>query len=852
MIQNSQILENEEHGIWAKDSAQVAIESSSVNNNDDHGLVLEDSARVTIHNSKIFENQGAGFAVKGSVRISLQSTEILSNKGDGFKLEGGENTLTGSTIKGNGDSGIELWNGSLTIRGGEISDNGAWGIFNFRGDLDHSGVRFQGNKLGPLSPGAQTPKPLYLDPAQPIEVKVEDLLSRMTLEEKVAQLDILDGEMLRQEGLHLLSEPGAGSVLPRLFVFWDPKYAAEFMNLLQQYTIEHTYLGIPVLIGTDCPLGASVRGGTIFPSSLGMASTWDPEFIQMVGSIIAKESRALGVHQTYSPVLDISRDPRWGRVEETLGEDPYLAAVMGTAMVNGLQGESLNTDHTIIATPKHFAGYGRVIGGRNGTFESVSERELREAYLPPFEAAVKADARSIMAAYSELNGVPAVASEWLLTKILREEWGFTGFVTTDWEDIEDLYRVFGVAATFGDAIEQALQAGADLHMLTHTGSPGNFQSELVELVRSGKLSEGVVNEAVRRILTVKFELGLFEHPFADPERAAEIVGSEEHRKVALQVARKSIILLDNPLSMLPLSKEIESIAFVDLNDSIGSMLGWGYDWVYEGMTVLKGIQEKVLPETIHEISEWELERSLRDPERYPEPLKTIKEADVAIVVAGEPGYWTGETWPGHERDRASLELPEGQRELIEGVYKTRRFAPTVVVFLSGRPLAIEWMKGDVAILWAGKPGPEGGKAIADILFGDYNPGGKLPISFPYTVGQIPIFYNYHPYTRKTHYIGPYTPDEPLFPFGHGLSYTKFEYSNLRITPEKVALDGEVKISVDVQNVGDREGDEIVQLYIKDVVSSVVRPVKELKGFRRITLKPDEKKTVEFTLIKPVM
>lgn len=691
-----------------------------------------------------------------------------------------------------------------------------------------------------------------LDVHQAIEARVNELLARMTLEEKVAQLDMLDASLLFRgrrfssaKAEQYLGDRGVGSVLVRLFSFAGPKQAAEAINAIQKYAVEQTHLGIPILLGTDAPLGASVEGGTIFPSGLGMAGTWDPELIQTVGSIIAKESRTLGVDQTYSPDIDICRDPRWGRVEETPGEDPYLAAVIGTAMVKGLQGESLNTDHTIIATPKHFAGYAKVLGGRNGSSESVSERELREIYLPPFEAVVKeGGAKSIMAAYSELNGVPSVASKWLFTEILRREWGFKGFVTTDWEDIEDLYRVFGVAATFGDAIEQALQAGADLHMLTHSGSPGDFQSELVDLVRSRRLPEEVVDKAVRRVLRAKLELGLFEHPLVDPERAAKVVGSEEHRKVALQVARESMVLLRNKDHLLPLSKEIGSITFVDLNDSIAAMLGWGYDWADRGTTALEGIQGKVPPASIHRVGASELRRSLRDPKSYPDPLETIKGADVAIIVAGEPGDWTGEAWPGHKRDRASLALPKGQLELIKAVYETK--TPTVVIMLSGRPLAIEWTARHVpAILWAFEPGPEGGNAIADVLFGDYNPAGRLSITFPRTVGQVPIFYNHKPSTRVTDYIS--TSREPLFPFGYGLSYTKFKYSNLRITPEKVGLDGEVRISVDVQNVGDRKGDEVIQFYINDIVSSVTTPVKELKGFKRIKLQPGEKKTVELML-----
>jgi len=806
--------------------------------------VWEGSA--TIYDSLFYENQ-VGLRCKQKGKVEIEGCVLTKGRLSGVILRGGECRIASSVLAQNDHCGVEHWEGSLEIENSTICQNGYWGIFSLSGEFNTESVVLDRNKLGKTFIRARA---LYLDSTRSISERIEDLLSKMPLEEKAAQLDILaDDAFWEGRGEYFSEGIGVGSVLVRLFgrPYYDAEGAAERINELQEIAIEHTYLGIPVLIATDCPLGASVHGATVFPAGIAMASTWDPDLIQTVGSVIATESRSMGVHQTYSPVVDICRDPRWGRVEESLGEDPYLASVMAAAMVRGLQGEGLNTDHTVIATPKHFVAYGRVLGGRNGSFESVSERELREIYLPPFEAAVKGGAKSIMAAYSELNGVPIVSSNWLLNKVLREEWDFDGFVVTDWECIEDLFRVFKVAIDFEDAVKQALLAGVDLHMLDKYGTR-DFQDKVVELVRRGKLSEQLVDEAVKRVLQIKFALGLFDHPFADPARAAEIVGSEEHREVALQAARESIVLLKNEGNLLPFSKEIGSVAFVDLNDSIDSMLGWGYDWMYWGMTVFKAVQQKVPPENVHDISEWELERSLRDPERYPKPLETIKEADAAIVVAGEPGDWTGETWPDHERDRASLQLPEGQLELIKAIHETG--TPTVVVILSGRPLPIGWLKDHVpAILWAWKPGPVGGQAIADVLFGDYNPSGKLPISFPYNVGQIPVFYNWHPYTRRTHYTEPYIPARPLFPFGHGLSYTKFEYSNLTITPEEIELSDDIKIriSVDVQNVGDREGTEVVQLYLRDVVASVVRPVMELKGFKRVTLRPGEKKTTNFIL-----
>lgn len=840
-------------GIVAADSARVSVKEVRISNNltgvrlknsgkmillnsqiyDNHGGIwLTDSSWVDIRNSAIYDN-ATGIVAGGLTWVRVDHGKIANNWQNGILLrERSQLALIDSVIRNNFLHGIS----TASLRcGGDW-----WQVF-------LGNIFFRRNNIIKENDIC----PFYLDPTLSVKTKVGKLLSIMPLEAKAAQLDMLDHSLLFRYGKlssnaverYLYRKPTVGSVLSRLFSFPTPKEAAKAMNQLQMEAkigaAIHRRPWIPILIGTDCPLGASVRGSTIFPSGIGMASTWDPELIQTVGSKIAEESRALGIHQSYSPVLDISRDPRWGRIEETMGEDPYLTSIIGTAMVKGLQGEKLDTDHSIIATPKHFAGYGRVLGGRNGSFQSVSERELREIYLPPFEAAIKeGEARSVMAAYSELNGVPAVASKWLLTKILREEWGFEGFVTTDWEDIEALYRVFEVAATFGDAIKQALQAGADLHMLTHSGSYG-FQDKLVELVRSGKLPEEVVDKAVRRILRVKFEMGLFEHPFVDPERAAEIIGSEENREVALQVARESLVLLKNEDDILPLTKNIESVAFVDLNDYLGSMLGYGYDWARQGTTIYEALQEIVPEEKIDSLSEWDLESETK------QSLKIVEQADVVIIVSGEPGNWTGETWPGHERDRASLQLPEDDIEAIKTISNSTN-TPIVVVMLSGRPLAINWLDDHIpAILWAWKPGVEGGEAIVDVLFGDYNSSGKLPISFPYTAGQIPVFYNKNPHTRRTDYIG--TPEEALYPFGYGLSYTEFEYSNLEVSPKKVNIGGEVKISLDVKNTGDRAGTEVVQLYINDVISSVVTPVKELKGFKRITLSPGEKKKIEFIL-----
>jgi beta-glucosidase len=404
----------------------------------------------------------------------------------------------------------------------------------------------------------------YLDPSLSIDARLDDLMAHMSLEEKAAQLDIVDWGDVRGGGRPYLGGLGIGSVLARLFGY-EPWQAAEALSRIQETSLNATYLGIPILVGSDCPLGASLDGGTIFPCGIAMAGTWDPGLIQTVGAVIAQESRAVGIHQNYGPVLDICRDPRWGRVEESPGEDPFLASSFGRAMVEGLQSGARGESTEMIATPKHFAAYARIIGGRNGTSTSVSERELREIYLPPFEAAIaEAGANSIMTAYSELNGTPCVASPWLLRTILRDEWGFEGFVTTDWECVEDLVREFSVAASDEEAAALAMNAGADLHMLDTSGGR-LYESYLISAVKSGKIEIPTLDAAVRRVLRQKFELGLFENPFSDADAARQTVGASENEEVALRVAQESLVLLKNDRGVLPLS-DSQRVVLVPLND----------------------------------------------------------------------------------------------------------------------------------------------------------------------------------------------------------------------------------------------------------------------------------------------
>ena len=723
---------------------------------------------------------------------------------------------------------------------------------------------------------------MYLDPNQPIEARVEDLLQRMTLEEKVAQMEQLtagrlgelmtsmpqeelmawlnrlgvaeenlaqlfeqredtilgeDGSFSSERAKKVIGESGVGSVFG-LSQSLQPKQAAETANKLQKVAVEETRLGIPILLTEEALHGHLARGVTIFPQAIGMASTWDPDLVREIGCVIAEETRAVGGHQTYSPVLDLGRDPRWGRTEETYGEDPYLASRLGVAMVKGLQGENLADGHSIVSTPKHFGGHGQPLGGRDSNMEGITERDLREIHLVPFQAAVEeAGALSAMSAYSMIDGVPCTANRKLLTEILRQEWGFKGYVVSDAYSIEGLQAKHHVAATLKEAIKQAVEAGLDVHLW----GPG-FTRPLVELVKEGQVSEETVDRAVRCILRIKFLLGLFENPYIDPERAARVCDSREHRELALRAARESIVLLKNADNLLPLPKDVKSILVTGPNahnprNQLGDYSGWS-----PVVTVLDGVKAKVSPDTeVRYVKGCDVKGT--STEEIAEAVEAARESDVAIVVVGGSS-WSAEGTSGEAADRATLNLPGMQEELVKAICETG--TPIVMVLINGRPLTINWAVEHVpAIVEAWYPGEEGGIAVADVLFGDCNPSGKLPITFPRTVGQLPLYYNYKPSGRAYDYV--FTSGKPLYEFGYGLSYTKFEYSNLCIAPERMGPAAKVKVTVDVQNVGNREGDEVVQLYLNDVVSSVVTPVKELKGFKRVALDVAEKKTVEFTL-----
>ncbi|MEM1989026.1 MAG: glycoside hydrolase family 3 N-terminal domain-containing protein, partial [Candidatus Bathyarchaeia archaeon] len=672
-------------------------------------------------------------------------------------------------------------------------------------------------------------KPPYLDPNQPVNRRVEDLLSRMTIEEKIGQMCQYSGVTSKIE--QMIREGKVGALLN--------VYGAAEVNRVQRIAVEESRLGIPLLFGLDVLHGYK----TIFPIPLGLASTWDPEVVKRAASISAAEASSDGIKWTFAPMVDIARDPRWGRIAEGAGEDPYLGSVMARALVEGFQGPDLSNLSSLLACPKHYVAYGGAEGGRDYNTVDISERTLREIYLPPFKAAVKAGAGTIMSAFNDLNGIPASANPYTLKIILREEWGFKGFVVSDWNAIGELIN-HGIAGDIYEAAEKALKAGVDMDMQGDV-----YQRALLHLVKEGRVSEDLIDESVRRILEIKFKLGLFERPYADPERASQVIKREEHIRAALEVARKSIVLLKNEGNLLPLSKDLKTVAVVGpLSDDKEAPLG---PWSCLGnpndvVTVLEGVKRKISDKTrVLYAKGCDVVGGSR--EDFEEAVRLAEESDVAIVVVGESREMSGEA-----ASRAYLDLPGLQEDLLKAVHATG--TPIVMVLMNGRPLSISWAAEHIpSIIEAWFPGIQAGNAIADVIFGDYNPGGKIPVTFPRTVGQVPIYYNHkstgRPPSPENKWTSKYIDVSytPLFPFGHGLSYTRFEYSGLYISPQEVVKDQDIRITFRLKNVGDREGDEVAQLYVRDVVASVTRPVKELKGFRRVTLKPGEEKSVEFKL-----
>ena len=679
---------------------------------------------------------------------------------------------------------------------------------------------------------------IYQDPKRPTTERVEDLLSRMTLEEKVGQMCQVDGRD-REAAEEAVRERHVGSILHML---------GQTNNELQAIAAE-SRLGIPILFGIDAIHGhAFWPMATIFPTQLGLSCSWNPALVEQVGRVTAREASATGAHWTFSPVLGVTRDLRWGRIDETFGEDPYLIGVLGAAIIRGYQGEDLSAPDTILACAKHFAGYSETQGGRDASEATLTERRLRSLFLKPFRAAVEAGCTTFMTGYQSIDGVPCTDNPWLLRDVLRDEWGFAGFVVTDWDNVGRMHREQFVAPTVREASRRAVEAGNDMVMSTPS-----FFREAVELVRSGELNEALIDAAVRRILHLKFELGLFDqNRYTDLDRGAAEINCDAHRQLALESAYQSIVLLKNEDQLLPLGQDVRRIAVLGPNaDDVEAQLG---DWVVGGqqvqseqerpreqtVTVLDGIRRRAGADCRVDYLKG-CDVADPDDEVIAQAAELAAGADVAVVVVGDDVSMNGET-----RDRADLDLTGAQRALVEAVVATG--TPTVVVLINGKPLTIPRVAEEApAILEAWNPGEEGGTAVAGLLFGDRTPSGKLSVSFPYHVGQQPVTYDRIPgwHGHPPKYVD--MPREPLFAFGYGLSYTTFAYANLRVNRATLPPHGTLEASVEVTNTGDRAGVEIVQLYVNDVYSSVTTPVKELKAFARVALEPGQTKTVQLEI-----
>ena len=674
-------------------------------------------------------------------------------------------------------------------------------------------------------------------PAQEIERRVDELLARMTLQEKVGQLQQLhsipDVWRVRDEHRDLIPQGLVGSFLN--------VRGARNINEAQRMAVERSRLKIPLLFGFDVIHGYR----TIFPIPLGEASSWDPAAAERSSQIAAAEAAATGLKWTFAPMVDIARDPRWGRISEGSGEDPYLGAVMARARVRGFQGDDPSAADRVLACAKHWVAYGAAEGGRDYNSVDLSEQTLRTIYFPPFRAALEAGAGSVMSSFNTINGVPASANPFTLTQVLRKEWHFDGLVVSDYESVKELLAQ-GVAVDDADAARQALMAGIDMEMVSRL-----FGNHLPRLVEQGLVPRLVLDEAVRRVLRIKFRLGLFERPYADLAREANVVGAREHRAAAREIAGRSMVLLKNDQGVLPLKPQVRSIALLGplADDRDAPLSHWRGDGrVEDVVTLLAGIQARAAGRpgmTVAHARGCEIEGGSTDG--FAEAVRLARQAELAIVAVGEASPMSGEA-----ASRSSLDLPGHQLDLVKAVHATG--TPTVVVLFNGRPLTIGWVADHVpAILEAWLPGTEGGNAIADVLFGNVNPGAKLPVTFPRVVGQVPLYYNHlntgRPPMADNRYTSKYldVPSEPLFAFGHGLSYTRFQLSNLKLSRRDIPPDGRLAVSVDVQNIGDRPGDEVVQLYIRDLVASVARPVKELAGFERVSLQAGETKTVRFEL-----
>lgn len=676
-----------------------------------------------------------------------------------------------------------------------------------------------------------------------IEYKIDSLIEIMTLEEKIGQMSQRNGGNGHDSGIQ------AGLVGSILNVVEVDK-----INALQKIAVEESRLGIPILFARDVIHGFK----TIMPIPLGQAATWNPELVKEGAHVAAIESRSVGITWTFTPMIDVSRDPRWGRIAESFGEDHYLTGVLGAAMVKGFQGNDLSDKNSIAACAKHYVAYGAAEAGRDYHTVAIPENDLRDIYLPPFKACVDAGVATIMSAFNEINGVPASGNELTIKQILKNDWGFNGFVVSDWSSVQEMV-VHGYAENSKDAAQKGIHAGIDMEMVSTT-----YMDHVEELLNEKKISMVLIDDAVRRILRIKFLLGLFDNPYTNPNDYPPVL-NDDHRSVAEEMARQSIVMLKNSKGTLPLKKSLKKVAVIGpLADAPHEQLG---TWIFDGhkkdaVSPLVGIQDVLGKEKVLFAKGLAYSRVMNTKD-FPEAIKATKRSDVVVLFLGEESILSGEA-----HSRADISLPGLQEKLVKEIAKTGK--PIIGVIMAGRPLTFENIldKFD-ALLYAWHPGTMGGPAIADILFGKESPSGKLPLTFPRVVGQIPVYYNQKNSGRPTNDDGVIDINKipveavqhslgntnlyldygfrPLYPFGYGLSYTTFEYSALKLSSDSLKLGESVEISVNVKNKGKFEADEIVQLYTRDLVGSRTRPVKELKGFSRIRLKPGEEVTLIFKL-----
>jgi beta-glucosidase len=679
-----------------------------------------------------------------------------------------------------------------------------------------------------------------LAPAQTdsnVEERVNALLAQMTLAEKLGQLQQLDGHAdgnYRPEHVEMIRKGQLGSTLN--------VRGAKRTNELQRVAMNESRLKIPMLFAFDVIHGYR----TVFPVPLGETASWSTTAAERAAAVAAAESAAAGVRWTFAPMVDIARDPRWGRVVEGAGEDPYLGSLMSAARVRGFQGpkeSAYRAPDKILACAKHWVGYGAAEGGRDYNTTEISEPTLRNVYFPPFKAAIDAGVGTFMSAFNDLNGVPTSANPFTLTEVLRGEWKFDGFVVSDYESVRELLN-HGLPANEAEAARLALSAGVDMEMVSRL-----YNKHLARVVEEGKLPLSAIDEAVRRVLRIKFRMGLFERPYTDEAREDATIFSRENLVAAREIAAQSMVLLKNERDVLPFNKEVKSIAVIGplADDQLNPLGSWTGDGRKEQVvTLLAGIKAAVPATTkINHVRGCEITGENGDG--IPAAVAAARDSDVVVLAVGEAAEMSGEA-----ASRSSIDLPGRQLDLVKAVCATGK--PVAVVLMNGRPIALNWIAENApAILETWFAGTQAGQAIADVLFGAVNPGGKLPITFPRSAGQAPLYYNHkntgRPPDANNKYTSKYldVPWTPLFPFGYGLSYTKFQLRDLQLSGSRIKQRERLQVSVEVENTGRRAGDEVVQLYLRDLAASVTRPIKELKGFSRLTLNPGEKRRVTFTL-----